>query len=232
MNTPLSDDPEEITELAAVVLRGRDIDTPEAEEPETLIPALLESDIPAAIESILLVVDSPAPAADIARAIGIGIAQTEEQLGRLAAEYEEQGRGFQLRQAAGGWRLYTREQFAPYVEKFVLDGQKTKLSKAALETLSVIAYRQPVTRSRVSAIRGVNCDGVVRNLLIRELIVESGTDGQGGGLLSTTALFLEKLGIASLDELPPIAPLLPDVDPDMDESLESGLAALASIDDE
>ncbi|PRZ40928.1 segregation and condensation protein B [Antricoccus suffuscus] len=201
-----------------------------ADEPDI---RLLESDISPAIESILLVVDTPTPAVDIARAVGISTEEAEQHLTEIAADYEEQGRGFQLRQAAGGWRLYTREEYAPYVEKYVLDGQKTRLTQAALETLAVIAYRQPVTRSRVSAIRGVNVDGVVRTLLTRELIEESGTDEQtGGGQLSTTDLFLEKLGLRSLEDLPPIAPHLPDVAPEMDERLESGLAQLASLDSE
>ena len=194
---------------------------------------ILESDISPAIESILLVVDTPTASVEIARAVGISIEEAEQHLTDLAQEYNEQGRGFQLRQAAGGWRLYTREEYAEYVEKFVLDGQKTRLTQAATETLAVIAYRQPVTRSRVSAIRGVNVDGVVRTLLVRELIEESGTDEQtGGGQLSTTDLFLEKLGLKSVEDLPPIAPLLPDVAPEMDERLESGLAELASLDSE
>lgn len=200
-----------------------------AAEPDQLM-TILEADIAPAIESVLLVVDTPTTAMDIARAIGIGEDVAAEHLRHLQAEYDQQGRGFQLREAAGGWRLYTREQYAPAVERFVLDGQKTRLTQAALETLAVIAYRQPVTRARVSAIRGVNVDGVVRTLLARELIEESGhEEGSGGGLLSTTDLFVEKLGLRSLDELPPIAPLLPEVDPQMDESLESGLAALADM---
>lgn len=201
----------------------------EAPGPDQLM-TILESDISPAIESVLLVVDTPTSAMEIARAIGIGEDVALEHLRLLQAEYDEQGRGFQLREAAGGWRLYTREQYAPAVERFVLDGQKTRLTQAALETLAVIAYRQPVTRARVSAIRGVNVDGVVRTLLMRELIEESGhEEGTGGGLLSTTDLFVEKLGLNSLADLPPIAPLLPDVDPEMDERLESGLAALADL---
>ncbi|MEO6957338.1 MAG: SMC-Scp complex subunit ScpB [Antricoccus sp.] len=216
-----------------IVLRGAGSTDGADERPDASIPELLESDLTPAIESILLVVDTPTPAVEIARAIGISIDETTERLRALAAEYDEQGRGISLREAAGGWRMYTRERYAPYVEKFVLDGQKTRLTTAALETLAVIAYRQPVTRARVSAIRGVNVDGVVRTLLIRELVEETGTDQHtGGGQLSTTSLFLEKLGLRSLDDLPPIAPLLPDVDPQMDERLESGLAELAALDDD
>ena len=129
----------------------------------------------------------------------------------LAAEYTEAGRGFDLRRAAGGWRLYTRGDYSSYVERFVLDGQSVRLTQAALETLAVIAYRQPVTRSRMSAIRGVNCDGVVRTLTTRGLVEECGTQPESGAFLyRTTPLFLEKLGLDSLDELPPLAPFLPD----------------------
>jgi segregation and condensation protein B len=136
-------------------------------------------------------------------------------LDELAVEYRAHRRGFELRQAAGGWRLYTRADYAAYVERFVLDGQQVRLTQAALETLAVIAYKQPVTRSRISAIRGVNCDGVVRTLLARGLIEDCGSEPDSGAFLyRTTALFLEKLGINSIDELPPLAPFLPD---DVDE---------------
>ena len=136
----------------------------------------------------------------------------------LSAEYTEQQRGFDLRQVAGGWRLYTRAACAPLVEKFVLDGQQAKLSQPALETLAVVAYRQPVSRSRISAVRGVNCDGVMRTLLTRGLIEEAGTDVDSGAILyRTTPLFLEKMGMRSLEELPELAPLLPSVE-SMEES--------------
>ena len=112
---------------------------------------------------------------------------------------------------ADGWRLYSRDEFAGYVERFVLDGQRARLTQAALETLAVIAYRQPVTRSRISAIRGVSVDAVMRTLLTRGLVEECGADPDtGGGLYQTTSLFLEKMGLRSLDELPSLAPLLPD----------------------
>src|SRR6185503_8495742 len=119
-------------------------------------------------------------------------------LGALVSEYSSANRGFELRRVAGGWRLYTRAQYAPYVEKFVLDGQQVRLTQAALETLAVVAYKQPVTRSRISAIRGVNCDGVVRTLMARGLIEECGSEPDSGAFLyRTTTLFLEKLGIDS-----------------------------------
>ncbi len=130
----------------------------------------------------------------------------------LAEDYSCAGRGFELRLVAGGWRMYTRPDCAAYVERFVLDGQQARLTQAALETLAVIAYRQPVTRARVSAVRGVNVDGVVRTLLARGLITEAGTDADTGGVLyRTTPLLLERLGLTSLEELPPLAPLLPEL---------------------
>ena len=135
----------------------------------------------------------------------------EAALRFLQQEYEAGGRGLDLREVAGGWRLYSREDFAPYVERFILDGQQARLTQAALETLAVIAYRQPVTRSRIAGIRGVSVDAVMRTLLTRGLVEECGADPDtGGGLYRTTRLFLEKLGLRSLDELPSLAPLLPD----------------------
>ena len=132
--------------------------------------------------------------------------------GARATSTTEQGRGFELRSVAGGWRLYTRAECAPWVERFVLDGQSARLTQAALETLAVIAYRQPVTRARVSAVRGVNVDGVVRTLVSRGLIAEAGQDPDSAGTLyRTTPLLLERLGLGSLDELPALAPLLPEL---------------------
>ncbi|MGH3655806.1 MAG: SMC-Scp complex subunit ScpB, partial [Micromonosporaceae bacterium] len=124
--------------------------------------------------------------------------------------YTADARGFDLRRAAGGWRMYTRPAYAPYVERFVLDGQQTRLTQASLETLAVVAYKQPVTRSRISAIRGVNCDGVIRTLLTRGLIEERGIEPDNGAhLYGTTTLFLEKLGLDTVEDLPPLAPFLP-----------------------
>jgi segregation and condensation protein B len=165
----------------------------------------------AALEAIMLVVDDPVTETELAVALDEPVARVEAALATLAAEYTEAGRGFDLRRAAGGWRLYTRAELAPYVERFVLEGQQARLSQAALETLAVVAYRQPVSRSRISAVRGVNCDGVIRTLLTRGLVTEAGTDPETGAhLYRTTILFLEKLGLDSLDELPSLAPLLPD----------------------
>ena len=137
----------------------------------------------------------------------------------LAAEYTAGGRGFDLREIAGGWRFYTREDCAPLVERFVRDGQEVRLTQAALETLAVIAYRQPVSRARVSAVRGVNCDGVIRTLVLRGLVEDSGTDPETGAILyRTTGYFLERLGMASLDELPDLAPFLPENIEDIEDN--------------
>ncbi|CAN5287482.1 hypothetical protein BH20ACT5_BH20ACT5_23270 [soil metagenome] len=164
-----------------------------------------------ALEAVLLVVDAPVAAAELAAAVEAPVDAVEQALRGLAEEYDEGGRGIELRPAAGGWRLYTREEFAPAVSRFVLDGQRARLTQAALETLSVVAYRQPVTRSRVAGIRGVGVDGVMRTLLGRGLIEECGTDPEtGGGQYRTTPLFLERLGLDSVDQLPSLAPLLPD----------------------
>lgn len=182
-------------------------------------PATAAADGPApplrkVLEAILLVVDQPVPEVDLAQVLEAPRAVVLAALEELAAEYAAADRGFELRQVAGGWRLYTAPDCAPYVERFILDGQQARLTQAALETLAVIAYRQPVSRQAVSAIRGVNVDGVVRTLLARGLIAEAGEEGPAGAhLYVTTPYFLERLGIRSLDELPNLAPLLPaDID--------------------
>lgn len=185
-------------------------------EPESateLLPSLADPrDLLAAVEAILFVVDVPLSAATLGAALDVPVADVEAALADLAAGYDARGAGIELRAAAGGVRLYTRPAVASHVERFLQDGQRSRLSQAALETLAVIAYRQPVARSRVSAIRGVNVDGVVRTLVSRGLIVEVGTDPEtGAGLFGTTDLFLERMGMQSLEELPSLAPLLPDV---------------------
>lgn len=175
--------------------------------------------LPAALEAILFVVDSPVTLAGLAAGVGRPVASVEQALQELRADYDQRAAGIELRTVGDGVRLYTRPAYASAVEAFLQDGQRSRLTQAALETLAVIAYRQPVTRARVSAIRGVNVDGVVRTLLARGLIVEVGTDEEtGGGLYRTTDLFLERMGLHSLDELPSLAPLLPDLDNlDVDE---------------
>lgn len=192
-----------------------DPELPDA-EPGALFPApepreLGGAQLRAALEAVLLVVDEPVSEATLADVVEQPADRVAAALTDLSTEYTEAGRGYDLRRAAGGWRLYTRAEQAPYVERFVLDGQQARLTQAALETLAVIAYRQPVTRPRISAIRGVNCDGVVRTLMTRGLVEEGGTEPETGAhLYRTTGTFLEKLGLDSLDQLPPLAPFLPD----------------------
>ncbi|ASO21408.1 segregation and condensation protein B [Actinoalloteichus hoggarensis] len=167
----------------------------------------------AALEALLLVVDVPAGEELLGGTLDQPAGRISAALRRIALRYDAAESGIELRRIGEGWRLYTRDRYAPYVERYLLDGQRTKLTRAALETLAVIAYRQPTTRSRVAAVRGVNVDGVIRTLLGRGLVEETGTDPETGGLLyRTTELFLERLGLSSLDQLPPIAPLLPEVD--------------------
>ena len=189
-----------------------------------------EERLRAAAEAVLIVADEPMTAAALAEALGLGERAAEELLGSLEAEYaagdigqDDSGagrtRGFVLRRAAG-WRFASAPEFSDLVERFVVGGARTRLSQAALETLAVIAYRQPVTRGRVGAIRGVNVDGVVRTLRARGLVEEAGSEPGGAILYRTTAEFLEYLGLDSLEDLPPLAPYLPDT------------AALAGIEDE
>jgi segregation and condensation protein B len=165
----------------------------------------------ASVEAILLVADEPVPALVLAQVLERPTGEISALLRELAAEYAAEGRGFDLREIAGGWRFYTREECAPLVERFVSEGQEVRLTQAALETLAVVAYRQPVSRARVSAVRGVNCDGVMRTLTLRGLVEDAGTDPETGAILyRTTGYFLERLGLASLDELPDLAPFLPE----------------------
>src|SRR4051794_34574992 len=169
--------------------------------------------LPAALEAILMVVDEPVSEVLLAQVTERPTGEVVAALQTLAEDYDTAERGFELRQVAGGWRFYTRSSCAAYVERFVLDGQQARLTQAALETLAVVAYRQPVSRARVSAVRGVNVDGVMRTLLGRGLVEEAGHDGEGGSILyRTTSYFLERLGLRSIDELPELAPFLPEID--------------------
>ena len=172
-----------------------------------------DATLASALEAVLLIVDTPASDEQLASAVGSSVARVRAALNRMAAELTERRSGIDLRYAGDGWRFYTRTAYAPYVERLLLDGARSKLTRAALETLAVIAYRQPLTRARVSAVRGVNVDGVMRTLLARGLISEAGTDPETNGTMyCTTELFLERLGLASLGDLPELAPLLPGVD--------------------
>ena len=166
------------------------------------------------IESILLVIDSPATSASIARAVEATVEEVEAVLEEIRTELDMRGSGIELRTSEEGWRYFTRRDNADAVEQFMLDGTQTRLSRAALETLAVVAYRQPCTRAQVAAVRGVNVDGVMRTLTLRGLVreIEDGEFEGPGIRYETTALFPELLGIDSLERLPDLAPLLPDVD--------------------
>ncbi|MBK6874112.1 MAG: SMC-Scp complex subunit ScpB [Kineosporiaceae bacterium] len=166
-----------------------------------------------AIEAVLMVVEDPVSEVALASALGLTTDTVEVLLADLAADYDAAGRGFELRHVAGGWRIYSRTAYAPAVEKFMLDGQTAKLTQAALETLAIVAYRQPVSRARVGAIRGVNVDAVMRTLLTRGLVEEAGHDSETTAVLyRTSTYFLQRLGLASIEELPALAPFLPEVD--------------------
>ncbi|GAA2178760.1 hypothetical protein GCM10009785_02690 [Brooklawnia cerclae] len=179
----------------------------------------------AALEALLLLATEPLAEVVLAEAVDVPVAAVGHVLHDLATFYDATGRGFQLRRIAGGWQYATRPEQAELVSRWVVEGQQNRLTQAALETLAVIAYMQPVPRSRVSAVRGVNVDGVVRTLLARDLVAEQGQDAvTGAGLLTTTDYFLERLGLASLSDLPPIAPHLPEA-----SDLEAELAALAIV---
>ena len=178
---------------------------------------VVEPRLRSAAEAILIVADEPVTTAAIAQALGLEDRLAEDLLEDLAAEYRgertgSRSHGFLLRRAAGGWRFASVPEHADLVEQFIIGGATARLSQAALETLAVIAYRQPVTRGRVAAIRGVNVDGVMRTLHARGLIEEAGAETSGAILYRTTGEFLEYLGIDSLDELPPLAPYLPRVE--------------------
>ena len=178
----------------------------------------------AVLEALLLVVDTPVTVDALAAATEQPLYRVAAKLRLMADELTERDSGIDLRESGEGWRMFTRARFAPYVEKLLLDGTRSKLTRAALETLAVVAYRQPVTRARVSAVRGVNVDAVMRTLLARGLITEVGADADTGAVtFATTEMFLERLGLTSLVDLPDIAPLLPDVDTidELSESLDS-----------
>jgi segregation and condensation protein B len=165
----------------------------------------------AALEAVLLVVDEPVAEVVLAQVVERPTEEVARLLRELAEDYDASGRGFELRQVSGGWRLYTRESCAPFVERFVRDGQQARLTQAALETLAVVAYRQPVTRSRIAGIRGVNVDAVMRTLVTRGLVTEVGQERESGAFLyGTTPYFLERLGIGSVEDLPPVSDYLPD----------------------
>lgn len=201
-------------------------------------PALSDEALSGAVEALLLMAEEPLAAAALAEATREPVERVAAILIELRDFYDRTGRGFELRQIAGGWRYYARAEHAQLIGRWLVDGRNANLSQAALETLAVIAYLQPISRGRVSAVRGVNVDGVLRTLTARGLIADSGTDEHTGAMLFvTTPLFCEKMGLASLAELPPLAPHLPDaLDLEAELSREAALAdaaaAVAAVEDD
>jgi segregation and condensation protein B len=217
-------------EAPALVVVPVEDDVREAEpepepEPEPDEEPLVELDpetLRGGLEALLFVMDSPVDEESLAAALRCPERQVPHGLADLAEDYDRRRAGIVLRRVGDGWRLYTRDEHAVAVERWLGEGQRSRLSQAALETLAVIAYRQPVTRARVSGIRGVGVDGVMRTLLSRGLVHEVGTDpDSGGGLYATTPLFLERLGLRSLADLPELAPLLPETSTMLDEHPDS-----------
>jgi segregation and condensation protein B len=178
--------------------------------------AVPSADAERILEAVLFLADEPMTSASLAQVIERPRAEVEDILAELARSYDRRGSGLVVRRVAGGWRLFTHPDVAAYVERFVLSSRHSRLTKAALETLAIVAYKQPVTRHQVSSIRGVNSEGVIRALVERNLVREVGRDeGPGRAVLyGTTPEFLERLGVASLADLPPIAPLLAEADAD------------------
>jgi segregation and condensation protein B len=192
------------------------------EDAEEQLVLLEPAEVLGGLEALLFVMDDPVDEETLAAALRCTVDQVRTGLAELAEGYDERRSGLTLRRVGEGWRLYTREEHAAVVERYLIDGQRSRLTQAALETLAVIAYRQPVTRARISGIRGVGVDGVMRTLISRGLVHEVGTDpDSGGGLYATTPLFLERLGLTGLDELPDLGPLLPETSTMLDEHPDS-----------
>lgn len=183
----------------------------------------IDADVVRALEAIILVATEPVPPQQLADLLALPVVVVEQLCDRLAEAYDTAGHGFQLVRVAGGYRFQSHPDVAAYVERYVLDGQRARLSGAALETLAIVAYKQPISRAQIASIRGVDPDGVLRTLMARGYVDQVGRDGGPGQalLFGTTALFLEKLGLDSLDDLPAIADFLPGAD--VVEALEQGL---------
>jgi segregation and condensation protein B len=196
-------------------------------EPRT--PGLPDATSVRAIEAVVLVAVEPVPAEMLAQLLELPVDVIDQLCAELAASYVDAGHGFELVKVAGGYRYQTAADLSPYVERFLLDGQRARMSSAALETLAIVAYKQPISRAQVAAIRGVDPDGVLRTLQARGYVTEVARDsGPGQAILfGTTPAFLEKLGLASISDLPPIAEFVPGAD--VVEALEHGLRVDSSI---
>jgi segregation and condensation protein B len=212
---PVGDEAFDVVAQAEAELFGRAINDVSSDD--------AVAELRAAIEAICMVADQPVPSQLLADVLDVSEAKVDEICAELAREYQQQRRGFVLQNVAGGYRFQSHPNMATRVERFVLDGQSAKLSGAALETLAIVAYKQPLSRAQISAIRGVNVDGVLKTLQQRGYVTELGQDpGPGQAILfGTTSLFLEKLGIAALTDLPPLGDFIPDVE--LVEALEQTL---------
>lgn len=190
----------------------------------------VDAEIVRALEAILLVASEPVPTDLLAQILEQPAAVVDQLCASLASAYDEAGHGFELVRIAGGYRYQSRGDLAPYVERFILDGQRARLSGAALETLAIVAYKQPISRSQIASIRGVDPDGVLRTLQSRGYIDQVGRDpGPGQAVMwGTTPAFLEKLGINSVNDLPPIVDFVPDAE--VVEALEQGLRIPKAVD--
>lgn len=217
----MSEDVVEETEIVVEEIAVEEIEAMPVDDEGVAEVDLGAPSLGAALEALLIVTVEPLSAVTLAEATRRPVEEVEATLQALSADYSGAERGFALREVAGGWRFYTRDTCSGVIERFVLDGQQARLTQAALETLAVIAYRQPVSRARISAVRGVNVDGVLRTLQSRGLIEEAGTDPSSQAILyRTTSYFLERLGIASLDDLPDLSEHLPDL-AELDAVLDS-----------
>lgn len=185
-------------------------------ETQATLATATDTEIRRGIEAILMVTDAPASVVDMATALDAPVQRVETTLHELREEYARDNRGFELRNIGEGWRMYSAADCDSAVRQFIVGNHTQKLSQAALETLAIVAYRQPITRGKVSAIRGVNVDSVMRNLVARGLIQDAGETPSGATLFQTTTEFLERMGLQSLEELAPLAPYLPDHD-ELDE---------------
>ncbi|MCD1285223.1 SMC-Scp complex subunit ScpB [Brevibacterium sp. CCUG 69071] len=196
---------------------------------------MIDDEVLAGIEAVLMITDTAVSTAELATALGLDEDTVDEAIATLKADYDgdetNRQRGFEIRHVAGGFRIFSRGDYHEVVKDFLTSGQSAKLSQAALETLAVIAYRQPISRPRIAAIRGVSVDGVIRTLLLRGLIVEAGKEATTSALLyATTPTFLDTLGMKSLDDLPELAPYLPE-DADVAELGSQDTEVLAAVDE-
>ena len=188
-------------------------------EPGAVDLTAIPGGLPAAVEAVLMVTEDPVPLPVLAAALVVPVADVRDTVTALAREYDDQRRGFELRETDAGWRVWSRRELAPVVRRFVAEATPSRLSRAALETLAIVAYRQPVARSTIASIRGVSADAVLRTLQVRGLVTEVGSDPATGAVLfGTTAELYERLGLKGPDDLPPLAPFLPELAEDLEES--------------